>query len=180
MKAYLHRLGSVFIILALFSFFPTQPIKTGLAVATAQDEARFPGTAPFKGKSVTRADLDETLAVLIGKAGFYQLEDSEGGKDFNAFGQLEPFGRKSYAKITGIPLLRNPNGSLVTELINFQGQQRTRYFFKRDIDGNILVNLHIERDPAKGGAFDKADVPFTGGRDKGTFDILGSGDLVGL
>ncbi len=132
--------------------------------------------------AVTRADLDEGLRILIGKAGFYQLLDSEGGVDFNAFGQLEPFGRKSYAKISGIPLQRNADGSLRTEGVFDENGNLlfTRFFIVRDAQGHLTVNLHIERDPLKGGAFDKPFVPFTAGRQPGTFDTIQSGDLVGL
>src|ERR1044071_2570310 len=106
-------------------------------------------------KSVSRADLDKSVAILIGKAGFYQLTDSEGGVDFNSFGQFVPFGRKSYAKITGIPFQLNEDGSLRTELRFNERLNRfeTRYFVKRSPDGFLLVNLHVERDAAKGGAF---------------------------
>jgi hypothetical protein len=138
--------------------------------------------SPQQEKSVSRADLDKSVAVLIGKAGFYQLTDEEGGVDFNAFGQLVPFGRKSYAKITGIPFEKNEDGSLRTEeRFNARlGRFETRFFVKRDADGHLLVNLQVERDAAKGGAFDKAEVPFTAGRAPGTFDTIQPADLVGL
>lgn len=179
MKNLLYRMSSVVMIVALLSLMPSAPVTVKTTEAMSAPAAALQKAA--NGKGVTRADLDRTLAVLIGKAGFYQLTDGEGGTDFNAFGQFVPFGRKSYAKITGIPLAVNANGSFVTEqFTDVNGDERTRYFFRRDANGNILLNLHIERDPAKGGAFDKENVPYTGGRFMGTFDIIGTGDLVGL
>ena len=133
-------------------------------------------------KAITRADLDKSVAILIGKSGFYQLTDEEGGVDFNSFGQLVPFGRKSYAKITGIPFELEADGRLRTELrFNERlGRFETRFFVKRSPDGFLLVNLHIERDGAKGGAFDKVEVPFTKTKEPGTFDTIQGADLVGL
>lgn len=130
-------------------------------------------TAQADNGAVTRDDLDESARILIGKSGFYQLTDSEGGVLYNSAGQLEPFGRKSYAKITGIPVQRNPDGSLFYDELG-------RLRFLRDPLGRIVVNLHVERDPLRGGAFDKAFVPFTPGREPGTFDTIQSADTVGL
>jgi hypothetical protein len=121
---------------------------------------------------------------LIGKEVMYQLTDDEGGITFNQFGQLEPFGRKVPAIITGLEFKRESDGSLfMTDATQFNDAGiplNGRISFLRSSGGQIVVCLHILRPANKGGAFDKCDVPLLKGREPGTADTIRSADLVGI
>jgi len=116
--------------------------------------------------------LDAGYSLAVGQNGFYQLRDSEGGVDYNAFGQLEPFGRKVPAVVSGLQYVRNPDGSI---FVDENGKQH----LLRDASGTIVVCVTVFRPATKGGTFDVCGADY-GSRVPGGFDIRQPADLVGF
>lgn len=96
----------------------------------------------------------------MGKHVFYVPEDSEGCDTFS------PQGCKFPAVINNIPTVFNTSTGL--------------FEFTRDAKGRILVDLSISRAASKGGDFNKDDVPFSAGSDKGQARPISNLDSRGV